>query len=158
MLDTRLVLQKISQCCPKKRILHDWTQHSLFWKFSWIEWIDCGTLQKGLRNLSNTDSADRFPFLKIFSFRYFKCFRLKKFYRLQEKYGILYQFAHIRRPWVLGPLENFPYHSLLVLQQLIIFFWHQQPIYALLGYIYFNKNSIFSMKNKDFFLDILILN
>ena len=139
MLDPRLVLQKISQCCPKisqNYTIERNTQHSLFWKFSWIEWIDCGTLQKGLCILSNTDSADRFPFLKIFSFRYFKCFRLKKFYRLQEKYGILYQFAHIRRPWVLGPLENFPYHSLLVLQQLIIFFWHQQPIYALLGYIY----------------------
>ena len=34
----------------------------------------------------------------------------------------------------------------LMLQQLIIFFWHQQPIYAALGYIHFNGNRIFTIR------------
>ena len=58
-----------------------------------------------------------FFFWKSFQFKSFKCFKLKKFYRLQGKYGILYHFAHIWIFWVLGPLENFPYHSSLVLHR-----------------------------------------
>ena len=46
--------------------------------------------------LSNTDSQNRFPFLKkTFHFKRFKCFRFKKFYRVEGNYVILYQFAHI---------------------------------------------------------------
>ena len=61
-------------------------------------------------------------FWKSFHFKSFNCFKLKKFYRLQGKHSILYHFAYIWTFWVLEPLENFPYHSSLVLQQLIIFF------------------------------------
>ena len=34
----------------------------------------------------------------------------------------------------------------LMLQQLIIFFWHQQPIYAALGYIHYNENRMFKVE------------
>ena len=40
-------------------------------------------------------------------------------------------------------ISKFSLSISLMLQQLIIFFWHQQPIYAFLGYIHFNENSIF---------------
>ena len=113
---------------------------SLFWNFTEL-------FRKVLRIFRATFQIQTvqtdFLFWKSFHFKSFKCFRLKKFYRLQEKYAILYHFAYIWTFWVLEPLENFPYHSLLVFQQLIIFFWHQQPIYAFLGYIHFNENSIF---------------
>ena len=42
---------------------------------------------------------------------------------------------------------NFPYHSSLLLQQMIIFFLHQQPIYAFLGYIHHDiSNQAFYYK------------
>ena len=51
---------------------HDVTSNLV--KFVLSEFVR--TLQKGLCNLSNTDSADRFLFEKTFHFKNFYCFRL----------------------------------------------------------------------------------
>ena len=103
----------------------------------------CGTLQKGVGEFSAQPFKHR-QCRQISLFKNgFSCNKVCVFFQK----SILHVWKWGGQPlcWILEiwtinwveSLKYFAYENSLRIQQLIIFFWHQQPNYAFLGYIHF---------------------